>query len=89
MYVSNVDSYFFFSLVVTFLLMKKNRTLEQCILLTCVGETPTFLLHCLFIICDNHLHIISLKIRIKDFRISSNQPGFYYLLSLYFYLLLF
>ena len=88
----------FFSLVVTFSLMKKNRTLEQCILITCVGETQTFLLHCLVIICDNHLHIISLKIRIKEFQIAlfiqnmrclKNQPGFYYLLSLYFYFLLF
>ena len=81
-----------------FINVKKNRTLEQCVLITCVGETQTFLLHCLVIICDNHLHIISLKIRIKEFRIAlfnqiicclKNQPGFYYLLSLYFYLLQF
>ena len=35
-----------------FSLIKKNRTLEQCILITCVGETQTFLLHCLVIICS-------------------------------------
>ena len=97
MYVSSNGDYYFFLPRCDFFINEKEQNFRTVHIINMCWRNANFSSP-LSIICDNHLHIISFKIRIKEFQIAlfiqimrclKNQPGFYYLLSLYFYLLLF